>query len=52
MIKKKESEGFPIYIESHKEENVSLYQKYGFEIVEHVIIPNTDVPLWGILRKL
>ena len=51
MIKKIDSEGLPSYVESHKKENVSLYQKYGFEIIEHVIIPKTDVPLWCMLRR-
>jgi len=41
----------PIYIESHKEENVSIYQKYGFEVIEHGKIPDTDIPLWCMLRK-
>jgi len=51
MIKKIDSEGLPIYLETNKEENLSFYQKYGFEILEHVIIPKTDVPLWCMLRK-
>ena len=51
MIKKIDSEGLPIYLETNKEENLSFYQKYGFEILEHVIIPKTDIPLWCMLRK-
>ncbi|MFX1572342.1 MAG: GNAT family N-acetyltransferase [Promethearchaeota archaeon] len=51
MIKKIDSEGLPIYLETNNEENLSFYQKYGFEILEHVIIPETDVPLWCMLRK-
>lgn len=51
MIKKIESEGLSIYLETNNEENLSFYQKYGFEILENVIIPKTDVPLWCMLRK-
>ncbi|NVM16750.1 MAG: GNAT family N-acetyltransferase [Candidatus Lokiarchaeota archaeon] len=51
MIKNIESDGLPIYVESNTEKNVSIYQKYGFEILEHTIIPETDVPLWCMLRK-
>ena len=51
IIKKIESEGLPIYVETNTEKNVSIYQKYGFEILEHTIIPKTDVPLWCMLRK-
>ncbi len=51
MIKKIESDGLPIYLETNTEKNVSIYQKYGFEILEHEIIPKSDVPLWCMLRK-
>ena len=52
MIKQVESDGLPIYLETNTEKNVSIYQKYGFEILEHTIIPKTDVPLWCMLRKV
>jgi ribosomal protein S18 acetylase RimI-like enzyme len=51
MIKNIESDGLPIYVETNTEKNVSIYQKHGFEILEHVMIPKTDVPLWCMLRN-
>ena len=51
MIKKIESDGLPIYLETNTEKAMSIYQKYGFEILEHTIIPETPVPLWCMLRK-
>jgi ribosomal protein S18 acetylase RimI-like enzyme len=51
MISKIDSEGLPIYLETNSETNLPFYQKYGFEIINHEIIPNTDVPLWCMLRK-
>ena len=51
MIEKINSEGLPIYLETNKEKNLSFYQKHGFEILEHVIIPKTDVLLWCMLRN-
>jgi len=51
MLKTIESDGLPIYVDTNTEKNVSIYQKYGFEILEHVIIPETDIPLWCMLRK-
>ena len=51
MLKTIESEGLPVYLETNTEKNVSIYQKYGFEILEHTIVPETDVPLWCMLRK-
>ncbi|MBD3197064.1 MAG: GNAT family N-acetyltransferase [Candidatus Lokiarchaeota archaeon] len=41
----------PVYLETNTEENVGFYQKYGFEVVEHLILPETDVPFWCMLRK-
>ena len=52
MIKYIESDGLPIYVETNTEKAMSIYQKYGFEILEHTIIPKTDVPLWCMLRKI
>ncbi len=52
MIKHLERENLPIYLETNTEKNVSIYQRYGFEVLEHAIIPDTDVPFWGMLRKV
>ncbi len=51
MLKKIDSEGLPIYLETNNEKNLSFYQRYRFEIINHAIIPETDVPLWCMLRK-
>jgi ribosomal protein S18 acetylase RimI-like enzyme len=51
MIKKIDLEGLPVYLETNIEKNVPFYQKHGFEVLDHAIIPKTDVPNWGMLRK-
>jgi len=51
MLKTIESDGLPVYVETNTEKSVSIYQKYGFETLEHTIIPETDVPLWCMLKK-
>ncbi len=51
MYQKIDSEGLPIYLETNQEQNLPFYQKHGFEVLEQVIIPDTDVPLWCMLRK-
>jgi hypothetical protein len=50
MVRNIERDGLPIYVETNTEKNVKIYKKFGFEILEHVIIPKTDVPLWCMLR--
>jgi len=52
MIKKIDKEGLPLYLETNTEKNISFYQKHGFEVLEHLIIPKTEVPIWCMLRKL
>jgi len=51
MLKTIERDGLPIYVETCTEKAMSIYQKYGFEILEHNIIPETPVPLWCMLRE-
>ena len=51
MLKTIESEGLPIYVDTNTEKAMSIYQKYGFEIIEHGIIPETSIPLWCMLRQ-
>jgi len=51
MLKTIESDRLPIYVETNTEKSVSIYQKYGFEVLEYIIIPETPVPLWCMLRK-
>lgn len=51
MIEKVKSDGLPIYLETNTAKAMSIYQRYGFETIEHGIIPETDIPLWCMLRK-
>ena len=39
------------YLETHKEENVKIYEHYGFELLEISKIPETDVVQYSMLRK-
>ena len=39
------------YLETHKESNVSLYEHFGFKLVEISCIPNTDIKHFAMLRK-
>ncbi len=50
-FKEIDKQGLPIYLETNNEKNVSFYQNHGFEVLEHMIIPETEVPNWIMLRK-
>jgi len=51
MLKTIERDGLPIYVDTNTEKAMLIYQKYGFEILEHTLIPETDILLWCMLRK-
>ena len=39
------------YLETHKEENVQIYEHYGFELLEVSKMPNTEIVQYSMLRK-
>ena len=51
ILARLDEEKLPCYLETHKPENVSIFQHCGFEVVEEGIIPNSDVTQWAMLRK-
>ncbi len=51
VIEKAESERKAIYLETQKEENVSLYEKYGFSVKKKIILPEPlNLPMWLMVR--
>jgi len=52
VIEKAEIEKLPIYLETQKEANVSLYVKYGFSVEKKVILPDPlNLPMWLMIRS-
>ena len=43
-------EGIPAYLETATGRNVLLYERHGFEVVEELTLPDTDVHGWLMLR--
>jgi ribosomal protein S18 acetylase RimI-like enzyme len=53
IIEKAESEKKPIYLETQKEENVTLYEKYGFSVKKKIILPEPlNLPMWLMFRDV
>ncbi len=51
LMEKAETERKPIYLETQKEENVSLYEKYGFSVKKKIILPEPlNLPMWLMVR--
>ena len=52
VIEKAEIEELPIYLETQKEANVSLYEKYGFSVKKQLILPDPlNLPMWLMIRS-
>jgi GNAT superfamily N-acetyltransferase len=43
-------DGIPAYLETATARNVLLYERLGFDVVEELTLPNTDVHGWLMLR--
>jgi len=51
MLARIEQEGAPCYLDTELEENVALYQHFGFRVVDDTVIPDTGVRSWGMVRE-
>jgi ribosomal protein S18 acetylase RimI-like enzyme len=51
MLERCDAEGVPCYLETHNQENLSLYEHYGFEVREEGVLPGSDRRHWAMLRN-
>ena len=51
MLAKLDREGLPCYLETLEEQNVSLYQHFGFNIVDESRVTETTLTSWAMLRE-
>ena len=51
VIKFAESDQLPVYLETETENNVQLYQHFGFEVLNKVDLPVVHLPMWEMVRK-
>jgi GNAT superfamily N-acetyltransferase len=47
-----DEEGYPTYLETAVERNVTFYQRHGFEVVAEEIVPSLGITLWGMRREV
>ncbi len=40
----------PIYLETNTPQNVKMYEKYGFKVLNEIILPRLDLPMWEMER--
>jgi len=52
MLSKIDKEYLPCYLETIDEKNISMYEHYGFKIIDISNIPDTKFTNWGMLREI
>jgi ribosomal protein S18 acetylase RimI-like enzyme len=50
MLARIDGEGLPCYLETELEENVPIYQHFGFQVLEEYYFPDTPLKMWLMLR--
>jgi len=51
MLSKIDKEYLPCYLETIDEKNVSIYERFGFKIIDKSIVPETEFINWAMLRE-
>ena len=51
MLSEIDGEGLPCYLETEGDRNVSIYQHFGFKVIDKATVPNTQVSLVAMLRE-
>jgi len=51
MLARIDEAGLPCYLETLEEQNVQLYEHFGFAVVEESSIPETSLTNWAMLRE-
>lgn len=51
FLEKADEEKLPVYLETHKEANVSYYENRGFKLIGSEIIPKHNLRFWCLLHE-
>jgi len=50
-IEKSEREGLYLYLETETEENVRMYEHFGFRLLKKITLPVVALPMWEMVRE-
>jgi len=51
LIRESEASRLPVYLETSTEKNVSMYERFGFKVLDKFLHPIIDLPQWKMLRE-
>lgn len=50
-INKAERDGQSLYLETETEENVQMYEHFGFRLLQKITLPVVNLPMWEMVRE-
>lgn len=51
MLSRIDEEHLPCYLETTDQKNISIYERFGFKIIDKSHVPQTNFTSWAMLRK-
>ncbi len=51
MLKRADKEHKPVYLETQRPENVSIYERFGFHVASETVISGLELRNWGMVRR-
>lgn len=52
MLDRTDHEGLACYLDNTNEKNLTMYQRYGFRVIEEYEVPKTGVSIWAMLKEV
>jgi ribosomal protein S18 acetylase RimI-like enzyme len=49
-IEKSQRQGLQLYLETTTEENMKMYEHFGFKLLKRITLPIVDLPMWEMVR--
>jgi len=50
-IEKSDREGLQLYLDTATEENMKMYEHFGFSLLKKITLPIVDLPMWEMVRE-
>ena len=50
LFERIDQEKMPVYLETNAMDNIPYYERFGFTLKKHIMIPDSDIPVWAMIR--
>jgi len=50
-IEKSQRENLQLYLETETEENMKMYEHFGFRLLNRITLPIVDLPMWEMVKE-